>query len=387
MKNIIDGIQKEFPWWGDLHSWWRTNPAYNSMWSGADSGQNFAAHAVRLFKLRLNPHAISDGLPGPGSPVPLELEEGEIGESSSNLIFADDSLAMAIDYVSKSPIPSPSSAISQSSSFPSFDQQLSPAVPSPPSDSVPSVPPLVSDRGDLSSFALPSPPPFGINHPSLGVPSPPPLIADKGDPISLNNDPVPFMSHHPKIQPTHPSLERNSPLLKPRSASTPNTDESSDSDISSSNIFLGLRMSSSSTALSDDSDCKPSSSKASRKRGHEAPADRLSASLASTSMLFIQQFQQAQQDWLEHKCSRMDFNYWKVKERKSARAEDHEHQLQMQRELHAHEQAMAAQEVEKMKLVVQLEQLRVQNLALQKGIAGGEDQGTSSDSQNVHLTL
>ncbi|KAI6151563.1 hypothetical protein BKA82DRAFT_3935966, partial [Pisolithus tinctorius] len=48
MKNIIDGIQKEFPWWGDLHSWWCTNPAYNSMWSGADSGQNFAAHAVGL---------------------------------------------------------------------------------------------------------------------------------------------------------------------------------------------------------------------------------------------------------------------------------------------------------------------------------------------------
>ncbi|KIN98432.1 hypothetical protein M404DRAFT_112775, partial [Pisolithus tinctorius Marx 270] len=48
MKNIIDGIQKEFPWWGDLHSWWCMNSAYNSMWSGADSGQNFAAHAVRL---------------------------------------------------------------------------------------------------------------------------------------------------------------------------------------------------------------------------------------------------------------------------------------------------------------------------------------------------
>ncbi|KAI6146224.1 hypothetical protein BKA82DRAFT_3980732, partial [Pisolithus tinctorius] len=44
-KNIIDGIQKEFPWWGDLHGWWRTNPAYNSTWSGADSGQNFAARA------------------------------------------------------------------------------------------------------------------------------------------------------------------------------------------------------------------------------------------------------------------------------------------------------------------------------------------------------
>ncbi|KAI5984248.1 hypothetical protein F5J12DRAFT_682254, partial [Pisolithus orientalis] len=48
MKNIIGIIQKEFPWWGDLHGWWHMNPAYNSMWSGADSGQNFTTHAVRL---------------------------------------------------------------------------------------------------------------------------------------------------------------------------------------------------------------------------------------------------------------------------------------------------------------------------------------------------
>ncbi|KAI6142842.1 hypothetical protein BKA82DRAFT_141587 [Pisolithus tinctorius] len=50
-KNIIDGIQKEFLWWGDLHGWWHMNPVYNSMWSGADSGQNFATCAVGLFKL------------------------------------------------------------------------------------------------------------------------------------------------------------------------------------------------------------------------------------------------------------------------------------------------------------------------------------------------
>ncbi|KAI6144678.1 hypothetical protein BKA82DRAFT_3983009, partial [Pisolithus tinctorius] len=72
-KNIIGtsphlyhSLSREFLPWGDLHSWWHTNPAYNSIWSGADSGQNFAAHAVRLFKLWSNPHAISDSLPGPG---------------------------------------------------------------------------------------------------------------------------------------------------------------------------------------------------------------------------------------------------------------------------------------------------------------------------------
>ncbi|KAI6009583.1 hypothetical protein F5J12DRAFT_698897, partial [Pisolithus orientalis] len=39
MKNIIAMIEKEFPWWGELHGWWHTNPAYNSTWSAADSGQ------------------------------------------------------------------------------------------------------------------------------------------------------------------------------------------------------------------------------------------------------------------------------------------------------------------------------------------------------------
>ncbi|KAI6138647.1 hypothetical protein BKA82DRAFT_3938838, partial [Pisolithus tinctorius] len=44
-KHTVRDKSKEFPWWGDLHGWWHTNPLYNSMWSGADSGQNFAACA------------------------------------------------------------------------------------------------------------------------------------------------------------------------------------------------------------------------------------------------------------------------------------------------------------------------------------------------------
>ncbi|KIK10558.1 hypothetical protein PISMIDRAFT_76241, partial [Pisolithus microcarpus 441] len=49
-RNIIDTIQKEFPWWADLHGWWHTNPAYNNTWSSADSRQNFSVHTVELFK-------------------------------------------------------------------------------------------------------------------------------------------------------------------------------------------------------------------------------------------------------------------------------------------------------------------------------------------------
>ncbi|KAI6101926.1 hypothetical protein F5141DRAFT_1065871 [Pisolithus sp. B1] len=54
-KNIVDVIQKEFLWWGDLHGWWHMNPAYNNMWSAADSSQNFSVHAVELSKLQSTP--------------------------------------------------------------------------------------------------------------------------------------------------------------------------------------------------------------------------------------------------------------------------------------------------------------------------------------------
>ncbi|KIK72205.1 hypothetical protein PAXRUDRAFT_97242, partial [Paxillus rubicundulus Ve08.2h10] len=45
-QNIVG---KAFPWWQDLHGWWRTNPAYNTVHSMADGGQNHAAAALVLF--------------------------------------------------------------------------------------------------------------------------------------------------------------------------------------------------------------------------------------------------------------------------------------------------------------------------------------------------
>ncbi|KAI6160596.1 hypothetical protein EDD17DRAFT_1760745 [Pisolithus thermaeus] len=54
-KNILAAITKDFPWWADLHGWWCTNPAYNNTFSTADIGQDFATHAVELFKLQPTP--------------------------------------------------------------------------------------------------------------------------------------------------------------------------------------------------------------------------------------------------------------------------------------------------------------------------------------------
>ncbi|KAI5981692.1 hypothetical protein F5J12DRAFT_900666 [Pisolithus orientalis] len=199
---------------------------------------------------------------------------------------------------------------------------------------------------------------------SPAILSPHPPVFNKGNPISLNDDPpFPFISPHLKLQPTHPFLEQDQALLKPRSASTPNTDDSSDSDITSSNMFSMLCFSSSSppttTLLLDDSDSKLSSN-------------------------FVQQFQQAQQERSEAKCHHLQYGYWKENEKANSSLAECQHQLAMQHEQYANEEAMVAQELEKMKLTVKLEELQGQNLALQKRVAGGGDQGPLSTNEDVH---
>ncbi|KAF8837350.1 hypothetical protein BDN67DRAFT_878858, partial [Paxillus ammoniavirescens] len=54
-SNIIhigyaEKLVESFPWWPELHGWWRKNLAYNTAYCVADSGQNLAAEALLLFK-------------------------------------------------------------------------------------------------------------------------------------------------------------------------------------------------------------------------------------------------------------------------------------------------------------------------------------------------
>ncbi|KIJ10707.1 hypothetical protein PAXINDRAFT_36724, partial [Paxillus involutus ATCC 200175] len=46
--NVVESALKGFPWWQDLHGWWRTNPAYNTAYSTAEGGQHFAVNALAL---------------------------------------------------------------------------------------------------------------------------------------------------------------------------------------------------------------------------------------------------------------------------------------------------------------------------------------------------
>ncbi|KIK24427.1 hypothetical protein PISMIDRAFT_49114, partial [Pisolithus microcarpus 441] len=49
MKKLLNKIVANFPWWEDLHSFWRTNPSYNTVFSTADPGQDFAASTQQYF--------------------------------------------------------------------------------------------------------------------------------------------------------------------------------------------------------------------------------------------------------------------------------------------------------------------------------------------------
>ncbi|KAG2335471.1 hypothetical protein BDR05DRAFT_852721, partial [Suillus weaverae] len=42
---LADSQLSKFPWWPDLHGWWRTNPAYSTVLSTADPGQNYESAA------------------------------------------------------------------------------------------------------------------------------------------------------------------------------------------------------------------------------------------------------------------------------------------------------------------------------------------------------
>ncbi|KAG1743527.1 hypothetical protein EDD22DRAFT_747036, partial [Suillus occidentalis] len=45
-KTLLDSQLEKFPWWPELHGWWRTNPAYNTVSSSADPRQDFESAAL-----------------------------------------------------------------------------------------------------------------------------------------------------------------------------------------------------------------------------------------------------------------------------------------------------------------------------------------------------
>ncbi|KAJ8581291.1 hypothetical protein M405DRAFT_847137, partial [Rhizopogon salebrosus TDB-379] len=77
MKSLIKTKLEAFPWWPDLHGWWRTNPAFNTAFSTADPGQDFASAALQHFQVSScqNPVQPCDDDDAGGT---SDIEDGEI---------------------------------------------------------------------------------------------------------------------------------------------------------------------------------------------------------------------------------------------------------------------------------------------------------------------
>ncbi|KAF8547022.1 hypothetical protein OG21DRAFT_1425649, partial [Imleria badia] len=44
-RNLIGAVKERFPWFDDLHGWWKSNPAYNLVYSNANPSQDFGGEA------------------------------------------------------------------------------------------------------------------------------------------------------------------------------------------------------------------------------------------------------------------------------------------------------------------------------------------------------
>ncbi|KIK14152.1 hypothetical protein PISMIDRAFT_17488 [Pisolithus microcarpus 441] len=60
MKRLLNKILDTFPWWEDLHGFWRTNLPYNTVFSTGDLGQDFVMEAQQFFAGEKNAVAKED---------------------------------------------------------------------------------------------------------------------------------------------------------------------------------------------------------------------------------------------------------------------------------------------------------------------------------------
>ncbi|KAH0836429.1 hypothetical protein J3R83DRAFT_8032 [Lanmaoa asiatica] len=75
--NLITSIVDSFPWWPELHGFWRMNPGFNVKPSIADPGQDLEGEALAIFQL---------GNTGSGASSANEMELDEC--STSDAIYS-----------------------------------------------------------------------------------------------------------------------------------------------------------------------------------------------------------------------------------------------------------------------------------------------------------
>ncbi|KAF9234182.1 hypothetical protein BU15DRAFT_65925 [Melanogaster broomeanus] len=359
-SNIIQKLVDSFPWWPDLHGWWRKNPAYNNSSAGfiADSGQNLETETLLTFKRG------GEGSKRRGAEGEVEGEGGEDDEDD-----AEDN----------------GEADGDGGEIPSGDTSLceGPAAESRPwssgLNSLNRHDDMDVDQDDLyHATSLRQPPPQSVT--SRGSPAPlsfrggAPCIVPKRphptDPrsnnnvISLNSDdesdrmprkrPIITATLQPRNPPPAVDIsDSDSSIMfgharrSPSSRQTPTEDSDSSSRLSP---ITGLTSQAGTTSQAAGTSLSGSQS---RKRPRETPADKLANRFTDTSEALVKQLQETRLARLEGKRQKREHEKW-VREQDAAEA-DRERDLK---------RSLAEQRTEQLKLELELERSRERQLAL-----------------------
>ncbi|KAI6099280.1 hypothetical protein EV401DRAFT_1894938 [Pisolithus croceorrhizus] len=87
-QNIYEQLQPMFPWWDNLHRWWKDNPSFNYSFSTANSGWDFVAGACSHFS---QPKAVTTMLAcNDWATIPQDQGEEEGRQQDDELDFVDE---------------------------------------------------------------------------------------------------------------------------------------------------------------------------------------------------------------------------------------------------------------------------------------------------------
>jgi len=360
---LTDSQLNKFPWWPDLHGWWRTNPAYNTVFSTADSGQNYESAALQHFRV---PDREDAQLPADEneSQEDADIEDGEIidtGDIDTNV----DTGANVAGQLDDDIVMEPSERFVHVQQAPMSSRSSSSA--------------LSFFRGSTSTGS----------YTSLPCPRPPitPISTNCSDPnvISLNSpDPSPDGQYSFYSSFKKPSSNYNT------------TPHDSDSDVSATNAMKSLRVDSrkaspargrpimklsggSTRSASPQSPQVTSSRPPSRKRANDqAPTATATERLSETAQALMQQVTEKRDGRVEHdryKRMKLESDMW-ARELKMRNAHDErEHAMRLAEQDHLHKRELMGHQLEHTRLELELararreeEEARIRRIAMERGL-------------------
>jgi hypothetical protein len=370
-KDILDQLLVTFPWWVDLHGWWRTNPAYNTSFSTADPGQDFATEAMTLFGTGKGKK--KQATPSWNDNEEEEEEEGQVDVENKEG-GGDDSPMANHDH------DGPLTWM--------FDNNENP------------------DWDDINPSEAPGPS-------SSHLPPPPPSKPSESSPTMQ----LPQSTHHAQLP--QPAYSLNSPE-RVRSLLSTNTagksravsedvwmeDMSEDSDTAATSRMLKtltvhshkasgtlgahhMLSSSGHTSSDQDSDLSPTTSRnssLSRNLKRSRDGSHFTSKLDAAADVLVQKMEEASVVKADNKRMKMDSKMLMKELRVREAQAEREHALRSSMAAQTHERALADERTKQLQLELELEKVKLEKMRLQR-LERGLDlpgQGNSAESESCN---